>query len=208
MKHIVFTTLLVITFLSAFSQNKCASCDSAKIKSMTEYDYEAYKYYRKNCMIRDTIFYDKLVQLTMDTKSKSYTVNEKNYCGIYVSTTTYNRDSVMISGYAVDKQDTIYLAVSDQEQQMKAIATEAMMQLKKIVVFPKGERKKGNSGKVYTTFVLNEQGIPENAYVIKGQGKGLNEEAIRAINLLKLTPVMHQGRIVKFRMNFPINFML
>lgn len=208
MKHIVFTALLIIASLFVFSQNKCASCDSVKIKSMTEYDYEAYKYYRNNCMIRDTVFYDKPLQLAVDTKSKSYTVNEKNYCGNYVSTATYNRDSVMISGYAIDKQDTIYLAVSDQEQQMKAIATEISIQLKKNVVFPKEERKKRNTGKVYTTFVLNEQGTPENAYVIKGPSKGLNDEAVRAINLLKLTPVMHQGRIVKFRMNLPINFML
>ncbi|MCZ8285575.1 MAG: hypothetical protein O9353_08970, partial [Bacteroidia bacterium] len=125
---------------------------------MTEYDYAAYKNYRQNWIIRDTVFYNKPVQLAVDNKFQSYTVNEKNYCGNYFSTATYNGDSVMISGYFIDKHDTVYLAVSDQEQQKKAIGSEIVIQIKKNVVFPKDERKKRNTGKVYTTFVLNEQG--------------------------------------------------
>lgn len=208
MEKIVLTILLILSSFFGFSQDKCAICDSVKIRSMQAYDYDAYKYYRKYCVIRDTIFYDPSVPLTVYGKVKSYTVNEKDYCGDYTLTATYNRDSVMISGYMIDKHDTVYLAVSDQEQQMKVIASEIMVQLKKSIVFPKEDKKNKNEGKVYTTFVLNEQGNPEQAYVIKGPTKGLNEEAIRAINQLHLTPLRHQGRIVKFRMNLPVRFIL
>ena len=75
--------------------------------------------------------------------------------------------------------------------------------------YPKKCRKEKIEGKVYLTFVLNEDGNPINTYVIKGPDMLLNIEAVRVINSLQnITPIKRNGRPVKYKLNIPFNFKL
>lgn len=204
------TIILTMSFLHSYSQDKCAACDSIKRKSRQEYSFEAYNQYRIECIISDTIFYNQTLVVNERTNANIYTINEKNYCGNYSSTASYEiKDEKLISGFSVEDQDTIYWSVDNQEQQLQTTTSEIVKHISKNTNYPKKCRKEKIEGKVYLTFVLNEDGNPINAYVIKGPDMLLNIEAVRVINSLQnITPVKRNGRPVKYKLNIPINFKL
>ncbi|MBL7936846.1 MAG: energy transducer TonB [Bacteroidia bacterium] len=210
MKTTILTIILTISFLYSYSQDKCATCDSIKRKSTQEYNFESYSQYRKECIIRDTIFYNQTLVVNERANANIYTINEKNYCGNYSSTASYEiKGEKLISGFSIENQDTIYWSVDNQEQQLQATTSEIIKHISKNTIYPKKCRKEKIEGRVYLTFVLNEDGNPINTYVIKGPDMLLNIEAVRVINSLQnITPIKLNGRPVKYKLNIPFNFKL
>jgi len=79
----------------------------------------------------------------------------------------------------------------------------------KNIVYPQSARDAGQEGKVYITFVIDEQGHIESSKVLKGIGYGCDEESIRVINKLpkfKKPGRNTQGKPVKVIFNIPILF--
>lgn len=210
MKTLLSTIILTMSFYYSYSQDKCATCDSLKKKSRQEYSFEAYSQYNKECVTRDTAFYNQTLVVKERTNANTYTVKEKSYCGDYTSTASYEiKDEELISGYSIENHDTIYWSVDNQEEQMRITISEIVKHISKNTMYPKKSRKDKVEGKVFLTFVLNEDGKPINTYVIKGPDMLLNIEAVRVINSLQnITPIRRNGRPVKYKLNIPISFKL
>ncbi len=77
------------------------------------------------------------------------------------------------------------------------------------VKYPEDAKKKGIQGKVFVTFVVNENGKAEDAKIARGVDSTLDEEALRVINRLKTwEPGKEKGKAVKVQYTVPINFVL
>lgn len=83
------------------------------------------------------------------------------------------------------------------------------MDIANSVKYPKDAVKKGISGKVYVTFVVNEQGKVVESKIARGVDPLLDKEALRVMDELKTwTPGKEKGVSVKVAYTVPINFAL
>lgn len=79
----------------------------------------------------------------------------------------------------------------------------------KNVIYPNYAMEEEISGKVYVSFVVNEDGLISSAKVVKGIGGGCDEEALRLVKSMpKWKAGMHSGKKVKVRFIIPISFIL
>jgi periplasmic protein TonB len=77
------------------------------------------------------------------------------------------------------------------------------------IKYPYQATKAGVSGKVFLSFIIDENGAITNIEVIKGIGFGCDEEAKRVVaKMPNWTPGSQSGRPVKSRFNLPIAFQL
>lgn len=77
------------------------------------------------------------------------------------------------------------------------------------IIYPEEARKNGIQGKVYVTFVVDEQGKVTNAKVERGVEASLDQESLRVVNGLKTwKPGKEKGKVVKVAYTIPINFAL
>ena len=81
--------------------------------------------------------------------------------------------------------------------------------IKKNLVYPDEAKKLGIEGKVFLTFIVQEDGSLTDIKVMRGVGSGCDEEAIRILKLSpNWIPGKQRGRVVKQKMTFPIMFKL
>ncbi|MGB5850639.1 MAG: energy transducer TonB [Ignavibacteriaceae bacterium] len=69
-------------------------------------------------------------------------------------------------------------------------------------------RRAGINGTVYIEAIIDEKGNVSNAIVKKGIGGGLDESALKAVNLTKFYPGKQRGKTVNVKMIIPIKFVL
>jgi TonB family protein len=75
--------------------------------------------------------------------------------------------------------------------------------------YPPEARQKGVTGKVFVTYVIEEDGSISNVKVLRGIGGGCDEEAVRVISMMpKWNPGMQRGKAVRVQFNLPVNFVL
>ncbi|MCE2495916.1 MAG: TonB family protein [Flavobacteriales bacterium] len=75
--------------------------------------------------------------------------------------------------------------------------------------YPPIARDMGIQGKVFVTFVIDQQGKITNATVGRGVDKHLDAEAVRIVNTLpQMTPAKQRGKSVPVAFTVPINFKL
>jgi protein TonB len=77
------------------------------------------------------------------------------------------------------------------------------------IKYPALASENGISGKVLVSFIIEKDGHLSNIKVERGQGYGLDEEAIRVLKLAKAwTPGMQNGRPIRVKLTLPISFAL
>jgi TonB family protein len=77
------------------------------------------------------------------------------------------------------------------------------------IKYPPEAQKKGIQGKVFVSFVIDEEGNVTDAKVAKSVDPLLDAEALRVINgMQKWTPGKQRGKAVKVAFTLPINFAL
>ncbi|MCY1722264.1 TonB family protein [Prolixibacteraceae bacterium Z1-6] len=77
------------------------------------------------------------------------------------------------------------------------------------VKYPKEAVTKCIQGKVYVTFIVNEEGKVSDATIARGVDPLLDKEALRVVSILKTwTPGKEKGKAVKVSYTVPINFAL
>jgi len=78
------------------------------------------------------------------------------------------------------------------------------------VKYPKEAQDKGQEGRVYIKFVVDEEGEVIGAKVVKSDGfDSIDKEALRVVNAMPLwQPGQHSGKNVKVSYVVPINFVL
>jgi TonB family protein len=75
------------------------------------------------------------------------------------------------------------------------------------VRYPVEALQKGIMGKVFVSFVIDEEGNVTNIKIAKGVHKSLDQEAIRVVKLMgRWKPGIHDGKPVKVSYTVPINF--
>lgn len=81
--------------------------------------------------------------------------------------------------------------------------------ISELVKYPDDAKKKGISGKVYITFIVDENGKVVNPRIARGVDASLDKEALRVMGLLKTwKPGKQRGQVVKVEYTIPINFAL
>lgn len=137
------------------------------------------------------------------------------------STTIDNPEGIMNAGITddIDNSSTIVETVEEStvfnsyavEQQPEFPDGMAAMYafLRKNLDFPQLAIDLGISGTVYVQFVVTKEGLIQNATVVKGPGGGLNQEALRVVNLMPAwKPGKHNGKAVAVNFTLPIKFQL
>ena len=77
------------------------------------------------------------------------------------------------------------------------------------IKYPEEAKKAGIQGKVYVTFVVDEQGKVTDAKIARGVDPSLDKESLRVINELKTwSPGKEKGKAVKVSYTVPINYAL
>lgn len=75
--------------------------------------------------------------------------------------------------------------------------------------YPDEAKKNGIQGKVFVSFVVDEQGKVTNAKIERGVDPALDAESLRVVNGLKTwKPGKEKGKIVKVAYTIPINYAL
>ncbi len=81
--------------------------------------------------------------------------------------------------------------------------------VQKAVVYPELARKAGIEGTVIIQVVINQDGSPGEAVILKGvTDSGLNESALNAVKSVKWKPAMAEGKPVTVRISLPVVFRL
>ena len=77
------------------------------------------------------------------------------------------------------------------------------------VKYPEEAKTKGIQGKVFVSFVVDEQGKVTNAKIERGVEPSLDAESLRVVKSLKdWKPGKEKGKTVKVAFTLPINFAL
>lgn len=77
------------------------------------------------------------------------------------------------------------------------------------VKYPEQAKKNKVEGKVFVSFVIDEQGNVTNAKVVRTVDPELDKEALRVVNQMqKWTPGKEKGETVKVQFTLPIQFAL
>ncbi len=75
--------------------------------------------------------------------------------------------------------------------------------------YPDKARNKGIEGKVWTSFVIDKNGVVKDIEIVSGIGGGCDEEALRVLKLMPAwKPGIQNGIPVNVKFRFPINFAL
>jgi TonB family protein len=79
--------------------------------------------------------------------------------------------------------------------------------LKENIFYPIEAAKKGISGTVYVSFIVEPNGSVSNVKLLKGIGGGCDEEALRVVKLMpKWKPGIQSGKNVRVMFNLPVSF--
>lgn len=77
------------------------------------------------------------------------------------------------------------------------------------IKYPEEAKKNGISGKIYVSFVVDENGKVTDAKIERGVDPSLDKESLRVVGLLKTwKPGKDGGKAVKVAYTLPINFAL
>ena len=77
------------------------------------------------------------------------------------------------------------------------------------IKYPDEAKKNGIQGKVFVSFVIDEQGKVTNAKIERGVEASLDKESLRVVNGLKTwKPGKQKGKTVKVAYTIPINYTL
>ena len=105
-------------------------------------------------------------------------------------------------------EEDVYLLAEEKpvfpggDEALKAFITEN-------VNYPEEAKKKGITGKVFVSFVIDKEGKVVMAKIAKGVDPSLDKEALRVVNSMPAwEPGKHKGELVKVKFTMPIQFAL
>ncbi len=106
-------------------------------------------------------------------------------------------------------KDTIYDVV-DVMPEYSGGKKEMFSYLSNNIKYPEAAIRKGVTGRVFVSFVVEKDGRINNAKIIRGIGSGCDEEALRVVNAMpNWTPGKNKnGEPVRVKFNLPIKFAL
>lgn len=77
------------------------------------------------------------------------------------------------------------------------------------VKYPEEAQKKGETGRVFVTFIVNKLGVVDSAHIVRGVSPSLDAEALRVVKAMpKWKPAKSKGEPVSVVYTVPVNFKL
>lgn len=108
----------------------------------------------------------------------------------------------------VEDPDKNFIIVEDMPEFIGG-EKEMLRYLKTNTKYPEIEKKLGNQGTVWVSFVVGKDGKIKNAKIERGVSKYLNQEALRVINSMPdWIPGKQRGKVVNVSYNLPVKFVL
>lgn len=106
------------------------------------------------------------------------------------------------------KQDPVFIVVETTPAYPGG--QEALMSMvKDNLVYPIEAKEMGVEGTVYASFIIEKDGSVSNLIILKGIGRGCDEEVLRVLKLMKKwEPGKQNGKTVRVQFNFPVKFSL
>ena len=87
--------------------------------------------------------------------------------------------------------------------------TSLFQYLQKNIEYPEIAKESGIQGRVFVTFVVEEDGSVTDVRVLRGIGGGCDEEAVRVVKSMpKWNPGKQRGKPVRVQFNLPVKFTL
>jgi protein TonB len=110
--------------------------------------------------------------------------------------------------FNIVKGDTIYTIVDDHARPVGGMEN-FYKEIDSLMRYPEVARKNQIEGRVFVSFIVNQDGTFSNIEIIRGVEKSLNDEAIRILGIVKSwIPGKKAGRVVKSKFNLVIVFKL
>lgn len=105
-------------------------------------------------------------------------------------------------------KDGVYLEVEEMPEYPGGV-TALTNDLIGAIKYPEEAKKNRVQGKVYVSFVVDEQGKVTDAKIARGVEPSLDKESLRVVNGLKAwKPGKEKGKAVKVAYTIPINYAL
>jgi protein TonB len=105
-------------------------------------------------------------------------------------------------------KDGVYTEVEEMPEYPGGINA-LMSEIASAINYPDEAKKNGIQGKVFVSFVVDEQGKVTNAKIERGVNPALDAESLRVVNNLKTwKPGKEKGKAVKVAYTIPINYAL
>jgi len=97
----------------------------------------------------------------------------------------------------------IFIVVEERPELIGGLAA-----LQQAVEYPEFAKKAGIEGTVFVQFIVDENGMVQDAQVTRGVHRLLDEAALDAIRSVRFKPGRQRGRPVKVQMSLPVRFRL
>ena len=104
-------------------------------------------------------------------------------------------------GQHAEPADSIHIMVEEMSRPIGGLRG-----IQKKAKYPKELRKQGVRGRVFITFIVDENGEVRDTEVLKSVHPELDEQAERAVMSTKFKPGKHNGVPVKVKMSVPFTF--
>lgn len=157
---------------------------------------EAEKLHLKKCIIIDTIK-EVADSIFEEYPGYAYSISIKTICSNSKNYTYRNSKGEIIPSIWVEMPE------------FPGGETGLNKYLAENIVYPIAAIENGYQGAVYISFVIKSDGSVTDIILLRGQGGGLNEEALRVVGLMpKWKPGLRKGKPVRVLFNMPIYFKL
>ena len=99
--------------------------------------------------------------------------------------------------------------IANAEDQAKCTEAAIINFVQSNASYPDIAKENGFQGKVFLTFIVDDNGKVGNVEILKGIHKSLDDSATKAVlKLPKFTPASQRGKPVKLKYTIPVNFKL
>lgn|GEM_PF-6241171 len=188
-------------------KDQCGFCDNMYMAAFYE-DVEADSLYNKYCLSKSMMLispYDSLVPVLPD---KAYERIAIDKCGKRETIEFYNQKDSLLATLQIINKKYYYSKLS-----YKARYPGGTEMLDKFIAnnmnYPKEAADQNIQGRVYASFVINEQGKVQDARIVNGVHPLLDEEALRVIRMIpKWYAATSKGKPVREVMTLHVDFTL
>lgn len=131
-----------------------------------------------------------------------------NSCAVKETPEAEVEEAVVVEEKAAPEDGVIFTIV-EENPQFPGGDEGRMKFFKDNMKYPEEAKKQGIQGIIFVTFVIETDGRVTDARILRGLGYGLEEEALRVVNMMpNWIPGKQRGENVRVQFNMPIRFTL
>lgn len=188
-------------------KDQCGFCENMHMAAFYE-DMEADSLYKKYCVSETKMLESKYDSLVPFLLNKQYEIIQKDKCGTREKVDFYDQNDSLISSLQIINGQLFYSQLS---YKARYPGGQAMLDkfIEKNMIYPKQAEEEKIQGRVYASFVVDENGRVQDARIVNGVNPLLDEEALRVISMIpKWYSATNKGKPVRDLVTLNVNFSL